>query len=163
MRTPSNSMRKSYLRGTVMNRTLIGITAIAALATVMAVSPASASGNFLNNGSFETGTFSGWTLAAGTGSTAAGANALDFVYPSIGGAYVPEQGGDFAMLGDNTGTGATLSQTVTAAAGQGLLLTYYVASDGYTGNSFSVQWNGATITGSAITNLTNTSYTEYQF
>jgi PEP-CTERM motif len=144
-----------------MKRTILGAAAIAALATVFVASPASA--NLINNGSFETGDFTGWTLAAGTGSTAAVANALDFVYPSIGGSYVAQQGADFAMLGDDTGSGATLTQTITTAAGQGLLLTYYVASDGYTGNSFSAKWNGTTIVGSAITNLTNTSYTEYQF
>ena len=66
------------------------------------------------------------------------------------------------MLGDNKGTGVKLSETFNDAAG-GLLLTYYIASDGYSGNSFSALWNGKTITGSAVTNITSTNYVEYQF
>jgi hypothetical protein len=165
MHTENKTMRQSsYLRGTFMNRTLMSITAIAALVTVAAVSPASAAGNFVTNGSFETGDFTGWTLTENgkAVSGTAGSN-LDFVYPSLDSTYFAQDGNDYAMLGADTGTGATLSQTITAAAGQGLLLTYYVANDGYAGDTFSAKWNGTTITGSAITTFTTGSYTEYQF
>jgi len=156
--------RRTSNRGeTVMKRIFLGLAGVTALATVVVSSPASA--DFMQNGSFETGDFTDWTLShgTGTGNTQAVATALDFVYPSIGAPYVPESGNYFAMMGDNIGNGASLTQTITVAAGQGLQLTYYVATDGYTGNSFSVLWNGTVIPGSVLTNDTSTGYTEYQF
>jgi hypothetical protein len=156
-----NTHSASNLKEPAMKRIFLSLAAMTALATVLASTPASA--GFIGNGSFETGDFTDWTLAAAAGSTLAEADALDFVYPNIAPPYVAEQGNDFAMLGDSFGSGATLTQTITAAAGQGLLLTYYLSSDGYTGNSFSVTWNGVVIPGSAVTNYTSTAYTEYQF
>jgi hypothetical protein len=141
---------------------------MATLVGILAATPASA--NFVNNGSFETNdgtgafTSSGWTLThgTGTGNTAAVANALDFIEPSIGAPYNAEDGNYFAAMGDNIGNGATLAQTFNDAVG-GLWLTYYISSDGYAPNSISVQWNGVTITGSAVTNFASTSYVKYQF
>jgi hypothetical protein len=152
-----------------MKNAFKGLAAVAALAGVLIASPASA--NFVVNGSFETndgtGAFTGssWTVTPVT--TAGGnsqniVNALDFIEPSLGDPYNAQQGSYFAMLGDNKGTGVNMSQTITDTAG-GLLLTYYVATDGYSGNSFSVLWNGVTIAGSALTNFTSTAYVEYQF
>ncbi len=97
-----------------------------------------------------------WTVTPVTtagGNSQAVVNALDQIMGSLGDPYNAQQGGYFAMLGDNKGTGVKLSETFNDTAG-GLLLTYYVASDGYSGNSFSAQWNGITITGSSITNVT---------
>lgn len=153
-----------------MNRTMLGFAAIAALATATFATPASA--NFINNGGFETGSFTNWTVASagGTGNTATKAADLDFVYPSIGVPYNAEQGTYMAMLGDNAGLGATLTQTITNSGitatdpSGGLLLTYWVATDGLGGtNSLSIKWDGVAVAGSAITNSSNTAYTEYQF
>ena len=164
-----NRLKINNLGGLVMNRKLLMSAALAALATIGFASSASA--NFVSNGSFESGDFTGWSLkeganatgGGGTADTTAGTN-LDFVFPSLGSVYVPQQGSDYAMLGYNTaGKFADLSQTITTAAGQGLQLTYYVATDGYATNSFSVLWNGTAIAGSQITNSSNTNYTEYQF
>ena len=145
-----------------MKRMITSIAALTALAGVFAASPASA--NFITNGSFETGSASGWTIThgTGTGNTATVANADDFVSPSYGDPYNAQQGGFMMMMGDPLGNGALLSQTITDTAG-GLLLTYYVACDGYAVNSFSVQWNGVTISGSALNNITSTHYVEFQF
>lgn len=152
-----------------MNRTILGVAATAALAAVLVASPASA--NLIQNGSFESGNFTGWTLAA-TASGSAAANAatsLDFVFPNIGPPYTAEQGQDFAFLGDSnptaaTRSGATLTQNISVAAGLALNLTYYVATDGTPGNnSFSAKWDGSTLAGSQITDSTSTKYTEYSF
>jgi hypothetical protein len=142
-----------------MNRIILGLGAIAA---VCLSGPASA--NFIQNGSFESGDFTDWTLLNGTGSgnTLSYAQSVDFVWPSVAPPYVAEDGTDFALLGDGKGTGATLSQTVTDSATR-LVLSYWVATDGYTGNSFSVKWDGTTIAGSALTNDTSTTYTQFQF
>jgi hypothetical protein len=153
---------------------MIGVAAAAAMA--LASGSALAGPNLLVNGSFETGSFSGWTLSAtGTGSanptTAQKTQATlqDYVFPDIGYPYDPQQGSYLAMFGDQGASGtigasdATLTQSITTGAGQGLLLTYYLASDGYAPNAFEVKWNGVLVTGSLVSNLTSTSYQEYQF
>ncbi len=165
MRTDNSSNQM----GSVMKRTIASLAVMAAFAGVCLATPASA--NFVTNGSFETNDGTGaWTGATWTvtpvttanGNSQAVVNALDVIEGSLGDPYNAQQGGYFAMLGDNKGTGVKLSETFNDTAG-GLLLTYYVASDGYSGNSFSAQWNGTTITGSAITNVTGTNYVMYQF
>jgi hypothetical protein len=142
-----------------MNRIILGLGAIAA---VCFGGPASA--NYVQNGSFETGDFTDWTLAngTGTGNTLAYATSLDFVWPSTSAPYVAESGTYFTLMGDGIGSGATLTQTVTDSVNT-LYLSYWVATDGYTGNSFAVKWDGTTITGSVLTNDTSTTYTKYQF
>jgi len=152
-----------------MKRTIASMAVMAAFAGLCFATPASA--NFITNGSFETNDGTGaWTGATWTvtpvttanGNSQAVVNALDQIMGSLGDPYNAQQGGYFAMLGDNKGTGVKLAETFNDTAG-GLLLTYYVASDGYSGNSFSAQWNGVTITGSTITNVTGTNYVMYQF
>jgi hypothetical protein len=153
-----------------MKNAMKGLAAFAALAGVLIASPASA--NFVNNGSFETNngtgafTGSGWTItpvSTASGNSQTVVNALDFIESSLGDPYNAQQGNYFAMLGDNKGTGVDMKQTFSDTAGAGLLLTYYVATDGYSGNSFSVLWNGVVITGSALTNFTSTTYVMFQF
>lgn len=145
-----------------MNRKILGLGAIMALAAAFLAGPASA--NYIQNGSFETGDFTNWTLASagGSGNSTAAADALDFVWPSLAPPYVAEAGSDFALMGDSFGNGATLTQTVTDTAGS-LRLSYWLATDGYTGNSFEVLWNNKVISGSALTNDTDQSYVQYVF
>lgn len=108
------------------------------------------------NGGFETGDFTGWSA---TGNTQVG---------SFSG--LSHTGNDYAWLGDTSGAGS-LSQTVNDVAGQAYTLTYFFSSeyDNISTHTFSAQWNGATISGSFLTNPdtgsthTNPNYAEYQF
>ena len=146
-----------------MYRSIVKICALAALGSLGFAAPASA--NLILNGSFETGDLTDWTLThgTGTGNTAAYATDLDFVQPSTGNPYVPEQGTYFMMMGDNLGNGANISQKISDGVGS-VLLTFWVATDGFsTGDSFSVLWDGTTVAGSTLTNDNNTKYVEYQF
>ncbi|HEX3810897.1 MAG TPA: PEP-CTERM sorting domain-containing protein [Rhizomicrobium sp.] len=146
-----------------MKRTLLGFAAMAALATVCVASPASA--NYVTNGSFETGTLSGWTVASATTGTANvnAANSLDFVQGAIGDPYTAQDGSDMMWMGDNKAGGATLTQTMSDTAGN-LTLTYWLATDGLSAtDSFSVKWDGTTVAGSALSNVTTSGYTEYTF
>jgi hypothetical protein len=100
----------------------------------------------VQNGGFETGDFTGWTLN-GDGSP------YDFVTSSGGTGITPHSGSYFAALGE-LGKLAYLSQNVPTAAGQTYLLSLWLDSAAYRGNTtpngFLVQWNGIT-----VTNLTN--------
>lgn len=129
------------------------------LGTLLAA-PFVAKADYLVDGNFASGT--GWTgnqnvaLYCGTSAVnyAGALNAMCFGQASEG----------------------TLSQTVSDPAGRGLTLTYWldtVDKTGYATNDFSVLWNGATVSGSVVTNeststpwlesgFTHSGYLEYQ-
>jgi hypothetical protein len=130
-------------------------TAAAAIA-LAAFSPASAA-NLITNGGFETGDFTGWTVAAGaTGVVAGGFNG----HPAHSGNF-------FAALGDTSGSFpfGTLSQTISTVSGQLYTLKYFLASDGELPNYFDANWNGVLVTGSLLSNLPDSrpNYTQYSF
>jgi hypothetical protein len=146
-----------------MMRIIKGLAVVGVLAALS--SPASA-GNLLTNGSFETGcSFAGWTLAHGSGSgnTATVAAANDFVW-SVAAPYTAQNGVCDAIMGDPIGNGASISQTLHLATGKTLDLVYWLKTDGYLGaNSFSLLWNGNTVSGSVLANDTSTTWTRYVF
>ncbi|HSM77996.1 MAG TPA: PEPxxWA-CTERM sorting domain-containing protein [Bryobacteraceae bacterium] len=57
----------------------------------------------------------------------------------------------------------TLSQTVSDTAGDDLVLSYFLKSDGGTPNFFSADWNGSQIAGSAVSNAPSSGYIQYSF
>ena len=89
----------------------------------------------VQNGGFETGDFTSWTLN--------GAGKPDnFVDNGSYGFGTPHSGTYFALLGQAGGL-AYLSQTLPTTAGQAYLLSCWLNSpDGQTPNEFSVAWNG---------------------
>ena len=109
--------------------------------------------SIVNNGGFETGDFTGWTLNA--------SSRYDFVTTSSGWVH---SGGYGAALGQ-PGSLGYLSQTLTTSPGQNYLLSLWVANPktqyGATPNQFLVQWNGTTIFNKA--NLPFGSWTNLQF
>lgn len=106
----------------------------------------------MTNGGFETGSFSGWIV---TGN-----------YTSVSTAttgYTPHSGNDFAHLGDTSDTGS-LSQVLSTIAGESYTLSYYLASHGDTNTTFSVLWDGQTISGSELVNPNSAgAYVLYSF
>jgi hypothetical protein len=112
----------------------------------------SAQANMLVNGDFETGDFTGWTVAADyTGVTA--------YISTVGG---PESGNYFAALGAG-GTPGTISQAVSTASGQNYNLSYWFASSGYTPNYFAALWNGVQIGASVEDNVGAFGWTVFNF
>jgi len=99
----------------------------------------------IQNGGFETGDFTGWTL---NGDTVIGGEPINYVTTSAG--YVtPHSGGFFAALGEPSVL-AYLSQAAPTLAGQSYLLSLWFNSPTvHPGtnipNEFSVSWNGNTI------------------
>ena len=109
--------------------------------------------SIVNNGGFETGDFTGWTLNA--------SSKYDFVTTSSGWFHSGSHG---AALGQS-GSPGYLSQTLTTSPGQNYLLSLWLANPqtpyGATPNQFLVQWNGTTIFNQA--NLPFTTWTNLQF
>jgi len=102
--------------------------------------------SIVQNGGFETGSFSAWTL---TGDTASG------IDTGLNSGISPHSGSFLAALGEPNALGY-LSQTLSTVSNQDYLLSLWlnspdaaVASGGLvafnTPNEFSVSWNGATI------------------
>jgi len=90
----------------------------------LACSPAAADAvNLIQNGGFETGNFTGWSLASGSNSIVAQAGQI----PGLS----PHSGTYFAALGQNPPNPlATLSQTISDTPGQLLQLAFSYASAG---------------------------------
>jgi hypothetical protein len=104
--------------------------------------------NLVQNGGFETGDFTGWTLDETGGP-------FSFVDDGSGTGFSPHSGNFFAALGDTSGLG-TLSQTLPTPTNQTYLLSLWIyspnvfdASGGQinssTPNQFEVIWNGTTL------------------
>jgi MYXO-CTERM domain-containing protein len=106
----------------------------------------SARADYIVNGGFETGDFTGWTVNAN--STA--------VESSFAG-YLPNSGSFFAALGNVGLPLGTLSQTFTDTPGQTLIISMYLASNGTTPNEFKVIFDGVTL--SDQFNITPQGYT----
>ena len=86
------------------------------------VAPSKAAANYLNNGSFETGDFTGWT---------SGGN-FEFTQVVTGPFYVysAAEDGNFYVTGGPVGADATLSQTFSDTVGQTLNVSGWVNANG---------------------------------
>jgi hypothetical protein len=110
------------------------------------------------NGGFETGDFTGWTLNGDGGN-------VNFVTGSFriahGDNFTPHSGSYAAALGEPS-TLAYLSQTLPTVAGQLYLISLWMDSpDGQTPNEFSVSWNGNTL--SDFVNVGKLGWTNLQY
>ena len=106
----------------------------------------------MTNGSFETGTFSGWTLGGNFGVVSAGPQtAIDGNAES--GLYAANIGA--------IGSDATLSQAIQTTAGQHYTLTFWLANASGGTNDFKVKWNGATVL--SLANAPAQGYTQYTY
>ena len=118
-----------------------------------------ANASIVVNGGFETGDFTGWTLAgscSGVGTTNPVCTPLD-TDPG------PHSGVDAAYLG--SGSGGALSQILTTVAGDFYDLNFWVAittiGGAATPNAFSVIWDGNTLF--SATNLPAAPYAQFSF
>jgi len=114
-----------------------------ALAVGMSI-PAKA--NLVSNGNFATGNFSGWTLSGDSS-----------------GDYISETSGVYsAALTTNAPDEGYISQTLATTVGQVYLVSFLLAGDGATPNSFSASLGGPSLTNVGDTLPSGTSYS-YDF
>jgi len=110
----------------------------------MVIATSAARATLITNGNFETGDFTGWTVAS----------SFTQVEPSGTGGITAESGIYYAELG-NVGCCGTISQTIADLPGETLQLSYYHISDGGVPNYFEADWNGVTIAGSIISDASD--------
>ena len=125
--------------------------ASSALVVTLAGSSGS-SGNLVTNGSFETGSLSGWTLGGNSTSTTYG--------PEIFIDRNPESGTYAAGMG-SVGSDGTLSQTIATTAGKTYTLSFWLQNDAPGANDFKALWNGQTLL--SFTNAANFGYKQYTY
>lgn len=118
-----------------------------ALALVLLGAAGPARADYLVNGGFETGSFSGWSQSGNTNYT--------FVSSSA-----PNSGNYAAWLGP-VGSPGYLSQTVATTPGASYTLTFFLAGDGKTPSDFQVLFGGTSVMDQ--TNIPSQGYTEYQY
>jgi Pro-kumamolisin, activation domain/Domain of unknown function (DUF5011)/Immunoglobulin domain/Viral BACON domain len=110
----------------------------------------------VQNGGFETGDFTGWTLVGDSGTV----NYVDT------GTYITPHSGNYAAALGQVTTLANLSQTLPTSAGQTYLLSLWLDSPSVshqklTPNEFMVEWNGITLFDK--TNIGRIGWTNLQF
>lgn len=105
-----------------MKSSLFGFAIAAVMTLASIVAPSKAAANYLNNGSFETGDFTGWT---------SGGN-FEFTQVVTGPFYVysAAEDGNFYVTGGPVGADATLSQTFSDTVGQTLNVSGWVNANG---------------------------------
>jgi hypothetical protein len=115
------------------------------------------SGELVQNGGFETGDFSDW-MVVGSGSS------YDYVDNGSASGITPHSGAYLAIFGE-IGQLAYFSQVLPTRAGQSYLLSFWLYSLTYNGqttpNDFLAQWNGNTLINS--TNMGAFGWTNLQF
>jgi hypothetical protein len=122
-------------------------TAAMAVAAISFSAPAHA-GELVTNGGFETGNFSGWTLSGNTGFTGVSSSS-------------PHSGTYAANLGP-VGSPGTLSQWLNTVAGASYNVSFWLANDGGTPNSFQASFGSDPILLS-LSNSGGFSYFDFSF
>ena len=128
------------------------VTLLAFLLVLALSLGAQASINFIVNGGFETGDYTGWT-SGGCGPAGV---------IGSGAGWLPNSGNYFSVEGA-VGCDHTLSQTFSDIASQGLTISFYYGSDGASWNDINVYWNGNLIYGSFNDPSTLPNYLLYTF
>src|SRR5438034_4094428 len=132
-----------------------GIVGLCACALFFVGAAGQAKADLVVNGGFETGDFTGWTVAASF-------TFVDPASPGVGGAggFGTHSGSFYAAMG-SVGALGTISQTLSTTTGQTYTLDYWFASDGGTPNEFRVDWDGTTLFDQS--NIPTHAYVEYTF
>jgi Protein of unknown function (DUF642)/PEP-CTERM motif len=128
------------------------LLALVALAIALLVSaPATFAQNLVQNGSFETGDFTGWNV-----------NGLEEVVSGPFSIYSGAQDGNFYSVWGNVGSDGSISQTIADTAGANYTLSFWFAAAGDNPSDFSVSWDGNVLL-SQTNPDTGGAWTQYSF
>jgi PEP-CTERM motif-containing protein len=111
----------------------------ALVAVLLVAAPTAFAANLVNNGSFETADFTGWTT---------GGN-FEFTQVVSGPFYVynAAEDGQFYVTMGPVGSDGTLSQSFSDTAGQHYAFSFWMASIGDDPSDFSASWDGTQVFG----------------
>ena len=131
-----------------MYRTMREWLAVLSVGAMASLATGAAKADMVVNGGFETGNFAGWSLSGDTDD----AYVLSF----------PVHGGSYAAALSNDGDDGALSQMIgSLVVGQRYQLSYWLYSDGYTPDAFSVSLGS--MVDYSQTDIGYQPYTEYLF
>lgn len=133
-------------------KTLLAVVALGLCVCLCA--PTTFAQNLVNNGSFESGDYSGWT----TGGNFQFTQVVSGPFSSYSGA---EDGSFYSTMGP-VGSDATLSQTLTTVAGAQYTLSFWFGSVGDNPSDFSVSWDGTSLLSLSNPN-TGANWTQFTF
>ena len=108
------------------------------------------SADLIVNGGFETGDFTGWSLAGNSGFISITTNA-----------HSGQHAASFGAIGSDTNLSQT--QNLSTTAGATYVLSYWLTNLGGPTNDFSVDWGGSLVTGSSLLNAQPFAYTQFSF
>jgi len=103
-------------------------------AVLLTAAPMAFGQNLVNNGSFETGDFTGWSV-----------NGLEEVVTGPFSVYSGAQDGNWYSVWGNIGADGTISQTISTTAGQQYTFSFWLAAVGDDPSDFSAMWDGTTV------------------
>lgn len=109
--------------------------------------------NLVNNGSFETGDFTGWNATDGS---------LELVVSGPFSAYNAAQDGQWYSVWGNIGADGVISQTIADTPGQHYTFSFWFASVGDDPSDFSASWNSSVLFSQTDPN-TGVNWTQFSF
>lgn len=116
--------------------------------------------DLVQNGGFETGDFTDWTMT--NDPTATLVTTTNFIFaPS----FPPNSGNYYALFGEGDEQLAYLTQTIPTIPGQLYQISFWVNCDDETPNEFLFSWNGETLFSNQFTstNFTQSVWSNFQF
>lgn len=128
---------------------LLVVVALAVAFTVTA--PKTFAQNLVQNGSFETGDFTGWNVTG-----------LEEVVSGPFYVYTGAQDGNFYSVWGNVGGDGNISQSIADSAGGQYTLSFWFAANGDNPSDFSVSWDGNVLL-SLSNPTTGGAWTQYSF
>jgi len=133
-------------------KTLLVVAALFVF-TSLGATAAFASPNLVNNGSFETGDFTGWNVSSGS---------LEEVVTGPFSVYSGAEDGVWYSVWGNVGSDGSISQTISDVAGQHYTFSFWFASVGDDPSDFSASWNSDVLFSQTDPN-TGVTWTEFTF
>jgi hypothetical protein len=116
-------------------KTLLVVSALFVF-TSLGATAAFASPNLVNNGSFETGDFTGWNMTDGS---------LELVVSGPFAAYSGAEDGSWYSVWGNIGGDGVISQTISDVAGQHYTFSFWFAAVGDDPSDFNAMWDSNTV------------------